>query len=172
MSYSILTSDYREEIVIPVNETGYIDKLAPSPIYPRGGAIDDLATGILPPFMQSQTKTNMGRWADISPLSQALSAHTIIGLAAPDRDGYDLQIWGLWKLILPPCGINRQNLFGGEADTNDRIVKQSSQQGGVQSNNQTAIYETDHFSLRNSGDTTNRIQLVLDEPVGSSLFTK
>jgi len=146
-------------------------ELAPSPIYPKGGAIDDLATGNLLSFIP---KMPMGRWADLPPLASALSSHVIVGLTASDAawGGYDPNIIGLWHLILPPCGISRELLFSTEADSNDRIVKKYSQQGGVGGGNQTIVEKTDHFTVRNSDDTVKGIRLLLDEPMGSNLFTK
>jgi hypothetical protein len=78
----------------------------------------------------------------------------------------------LWNLILSPCGVSRDNLFGTEADLNDRVVKRSSQKGGVGIGNQTTIEQTDHFTVRNSDNTIKRIRLLLDEPKDSNLFTK
>ncbi|MBI5847209.1 MAG: Ig-like domain-containing protein [Nitrospirae bacterium] len=144
----------------------------PHPISPSGGAIDDLATGTLPPFMQSKSKTSMGRWADLPPLPSMISSHIIVGIAPTSEDGVHPQIKDLWTMVLLNCGIGRDNLFGSEVNLNDRIVKQSSQRGGVDSQYTTIVNGEDHFSVRNSNVTINKIRLLLDSAAGSSLFTK
>ena len=145
-------------------------QVRPHPIVPRGGAIDDLATGILPYFIQSSTIA--GRWVNYSSLSDTFSSHTIVGITTPALMGIHHEIWGLWKFILSKCGFNRENVFGAEAELNDRIVKKSSQQGGVIDQYSTTIWETDHFTVRNSFKTIDQIKLLLDEPMNSEKFTK
>ncbi|MBI5101638.1 MAG: hypothetical protein HZB33_07390 [Nitrospirae bacterium] len=147
-------------------------KIEAHPVLPLGGAIDDLATGRLPAFIQSSTIG--GHWSDPAylPLSTSLSAHAIIGLTPPAMMGIDIEIWGLWKLVLSRCGFTRENVFGAEYDTNDRIVRRSSQEGGVLRRCSTEVIDTDHFTVRIAAKTIAEIRILLDEPLNSQLFTK
>ncbi|HBH61344.1 MAG TPA: hypothetical protein DDX85_06320 [Nitrospiraceae bacterium] len=149
----------------------YERSVEPHPLTPKDGAIDDLATGALPPQLP-QGLTSKGRWKDYPALSQTLSAHTIVGLTGANADGYDIEIFGLWRYIISRCGFTRVAIFGAEAETNDRIVKQTSQIGGVIDQHSTKVYDTDHFSVRNSIKTIDRIRELIDEPRDSELFTK
>ena len=136
-----------------------------SEVNPEGSAIDDLASGILP----DGSTTPIGRWKDYPALSGTLRAHTIVGITPGGVDGYNLQIWGLWQFILRRCGYTPENVFG---DSNDRIVRKISQQGGLSGNNISEFIETDHFSVRNWPATIVRIKLLLDTSGNSELFSK
>lgn len=139
--------------------------IGPNP--PVKSAIDDLATGTLPTFIQSSTAR--GRWAQYPSLSETLSAHAIIGITPQGADGYDQEIWGVWQLILRRCGFTPENVFG---DGSDRIVRTISQQGGLANETSTQISEADHFSIRNKPTTIDRIKQLLDAPSSSGLFSR
>ena len=139
----------------------------PHPIGPEYGAIDDLATGRLPDFIQSTTLK--GRWDQYPPLSETFSAYAIVGITPEGVDGYNLEIWGLWQFVLRRCGFTPENIFG---DGNDRIVRGLSQRGDLAYGNTSYIYGTDHFTVRNWPETIDRILLLLDEPSDSILFSK
>ncbi len=134
---------------------------------PEGSAIDDLATGRLPSFIQSST--SKGRWDQYSPLFITLSSHTISGTTPEGVDGYDLRIWGLWQFVLRRCGFTPENVF---PDENDRIVRRWSQRGGLASGNTSIINETDHFTVKSWPDTIDRIKLLLDVSSDAGLFSK
>ena len=149
-------------------------KVSPHPIGPRksadnpsGSAIDDLATGALPPFINSST--SKGRWQNYSPLSETLSSHAIVGITPGGVDGYHLEIWGLWQLVLRRCGFTPENVFG---DSSDRIVRKLSQRDGLDNGNITEFLGTDHFTVRNWPDAIDRIKLLLDVAVTSGLFSQ
>ncbi|GBE05314.1 alpha/beta hydrolase family protein [bacterium BMS3Abin10] len=136
---------------------------------PEGSAIDDLATGRLPDFIQSSTTGS--RWSDPGylPISENLSAHVIVGELPEPLNGRSLDIIILWNNILEPCGFTRMNVFG---EGNDRIVGATSQYGGLMGDNTTLNNFEDHFTVRNSSETVDEIKILLNEPLNSGKFSQ
>jgi pimeloyl-ACP methyl ester carboxylesterase len=138
------------------------------PILPKGGAIDDLATGKLPDFLNGATVK--GRWFSFPPLSDTLHAHTIIGETPEPFNGFTFDIDSLWKYALIPCGFTRSNVFDNLP--NDRIVRSSSQQEELSDNMITKVDWTDHFTVKTSIQTTDKVKFLLDQPYGFGSFTR
>jgi hypothetical protein len=140
----------------------------PHPI-PKAGAIDALATGRLPEFIQSSTTA--GGWKDLPPLATSLRTYAIGGYTPLPDLGVDPQIKALWGDVLGPCGFTMANMFPGQEDSNDRVVTMNSQTGGLKDHS-IGIKFTDHFSVLSNEGTMEMIRVLLDASLDLDLFTK
>lgn len=148
-----------------VNGSAWFDDIKPHPI--DQGAIDDLASGgwTETPF----SNVPRGKWNDLPDLASQLPAHTIVGVA--HEWTLDPEIRALWEQVLQPCGFTLDRVFQSESFTNDRIVKRSSQAGGLTGANTQDFYLVDHFNILGSSEVISNVKSLLEEPLPSTFFT-
>lgn len=126
--------------------------------HPLGGAIDDLASGrwIDTPFNMVPS----GSWTLLTNLSW-LKAHTLVGVAT-ETAGHKDDIKALWNKVMEPCNFTLEQVFGTEANTNDRIVTRESQRAGLSDLETEQLNGVDHLSILENAEAIDRVKSLLD----------
>lgn len=133
-----------------------------------GGAIDDLATGRWTEYPFNLVAS--GSWRNFPGLSSQFISHAIVGIAT-QPEGHHKEIQKLFSKVLYRCNFTLERIFGDQANTNDRIVSQTSQRDNISQPN-TIIEGVDHYSVLGDARVINRVKELLDLPNDSLEFTK
>jgi pimeloyl-ACP methyl ester carboxylesterase len=136
-------------------------KLLKTPPHPIDrGAVDDLATGLLPDRLAGARNNHQPPtpWAQLPSLTDTMDSHLVLGATRMFRHA-DIQ--SLWEQVLIPCGFTRAGVFGGSDDQDDGIVSKESQSNGFEGDGFSSVVE-DHISVLQSAETVKEVLQVLE----------